>query len=573
MAGIAGWIGSARSAGDETALAEMALALAHRTQPGEGVSGVLDSGRHRRLAMAATLCDKPSGIALVLDGKLTNAAELRAELARRGFAFKGNTHAEVLMRAYQDSDKDVLKRLHGAFAFAIWDARKDRLMLARDRFGEKPLYLAERGDVLYFASEPKALLKAGVEAQADPGALWDCLAHRYVPGPRTLFAGIRKLAPASYAVWQFGKLREVRYWTAPDRNPLVGSPLGGEPLPGFLRSLEAAVKPHAGAALLLSGGIDSAVLAALISQGEARARSFSLGIEGDRTSELPQASAVAKHYGTQHHEVMIAPRELLSSLPRLVAQRDAPLARASDLAVHRLACEAARISKTVITGDGSDEILGGYRRYVAEVHHVPKRLFAPLVSAGRFDTAAAELKLNGWRHRLSADHLRGQSPHPEADFENSPLRRALYRDQSSWLPDQLLECIDRASTAVSLQAALPFLDHRLAEYVSALPDALRVRGLTTKWILREAAKALLPRELLNRPKAGWRLDVAGWLRNDLREFTLDHLRGPSCVTRRYYDAATLDRVLDDHLQGKKNYETLLWTLLNIEIWHRTYSPG
>ena len=570
MAGIAGWIGPSR---DETVLVDMAGALAHRTQPGETVSGVIDSGRQRSLAMAATLCDKPSGIALVLDGLLANATELRAELARRGFAFKGDSAAEVLLRAYQDSDKDLVKRLRGAFAFAIWDSRKERLMLARDRFGEKPLYLAERDGAVYFASEPKALLKAGIDPQADPGALWECLAHRYVPGPRTLFAGIRKLAPASYVMWQFGKLREVRYWSAPDRNPHVDGAAVRDPVAGFLSSLEQAVTPHAGGALLLSGGIDSAVLAALMSRGGTKSRSFSLGFEGDKASELPQASALAKHYGMQHHEVLIAPRELLSSLPRLVAQRDAPLARASDLAVHRLAAEAARITKTVVTGDGSDEILGGYRRYVAEMHHVPKRLFAPLVSAGRFDTAAAEVKLNGWRHKLSAGETRGHSTPPDPDFENSALRRALYRDQTSWLPDQLLESVERASAAVSLHTALPFLDHRLAEYVSALPDAVRVRGLTTKWILREAAKTLLPAQLQRRPKGGWRLDVASWLRNDLREFTLDHLRGPSCVTRRYYDAATLDRVLDDHLQQKKNYETLLWTLLNIEIWHRTYSPG
>jgi asparagine synthase (glutamine-hydrolysing) len=568
MAGIAGWIAPAHRAGDENALGPMAAALSHRMQGSETLSGVLDANRNRQLVLAATLCDKSSGISLVLDGGIANAGELRAQLVRRGYPFTGKSPEEVLLRAYQDWDKDVVKQLRGAFAFAIWDGRKDRLMIARDRFGEKPLYLHERDGVLHFASEIKALLKAGIEARADPAAIWDCVAHRHVPGPRTAFAGIRKLAPASYGVWQFGKLREVRYWVAPDRQPHIGNSTPGEPVEGFLRTLDDAVKPHAGSGIFLSGGIDSAVLAALMSRGEMKPHTFSLGFEGDKKSELPHAAALAKHLGTVHHEVLIAPRELLSQLPNLAAHCDSPLSRPSDLAVHRLATEASRITKTVITGDGCDEVLGGYRRYVVDVNPVPQRLFAPLISARRPNAGAAQLKLKTATPALAP----GSSEEAES-HENSALRRALYIDQTHWLPDELLERTERATMSASLQASMPFLDHRVAEYVSALPDAQRVRGLTTKWILREAAKRLIPAELGRRPKAGWRVDAAGWLRNELRDFTLEHLRGASSVTRQYYDAAALDRVLEDHLTGKKNYETLLWTLLNIEIWHRTYSPG
>ena len=573
MAGIAGWITPARNAGDENALGPMAAALAHRMQGDESLSGLVDTTARRQLVLAAALTDTASGISLSLDGSLANSRELRAQLAKRGYRFSSASDQEVLLRAYQDWDKDLLKHLRGAFAFAIWDARKERLLLARDRFGEKPLYLHERDGGVYFASEPKALLKAGVEAKTDLGALWDCLAHRYVPGPRTLFAGIRKLAPATYAMWQFGKLREVRYWTAPDRNPPAAAP-SGDPVAGFVNTLEEAVRPHAASGIFLSGGLDSAMLVALMSREGAKPRTFSLGLEGDKASELPHAAALAQHYGTQHQEIIVAPRELTANLEKLVALRDAPVSRPSDLAVHRLAGEASRVTKTVVTGDGCDEVLGGYRRYVAEIHHLPKRLFAPLVSAGRFDTVAAELKLNGWRHRLRKES--GDSaPRPplQVQDENTTLRRALYLDQTTWLPDQLLERTDRATMAASVQARLPFLDHRLAEYVSSLPDTQRVRGITTKWILREAAKKLIPAGMRRRPKGGWRLDVAGWLRNDLRDFMVEHLQGRSCVTRELYDAATLDRVIEDHLKGKKNYETLLWTLLNIEIWHRTYRPG
>jgi asparagine synthase (glutamine-hydrolysing) len=311
---------------------------------------------------------------------------------------------------------------------------------------------------------------------------------------------------------------------------------------------------------------------ALMSREGAAPQTFSLGIEGDKASELPQAAKLAAHFGTQHHEIAVTPRDLVASLQRVVAMRDAPLARPSDLAVYRLASDAARSVRRAVTGDGCDEILGGYRRYVVEVNGIPARLFAPLVSAGRFDTLAGPLKLNGWRRKIfSSPHAAAVEEEPEEG--NSKLRRALHADQTSWLPDQLLERTDRATMGASLEAGMPFLDHRVAEYASSLPDDQRVRGLTTKWVLRRAARRLLPPALRRRPKRGWRIDVGSWLRNDLRDFTLDHLRSGSSVTRQYYDAAALDRVVDDHLQGKKNYETLLWTLLNIEIWHRTYTPG
>jgi asparagine synthase (glutamine-hydrolysing) len=578
VAGIAGWITPARHAGDENALDPMAAALSHRTRGGPGLSGVVDMDQRRQVVLGATLCDEPAGISLVLDGVIANARELRAQLAKRGYHFAGESAEELLLRAYQDWDKDLVKHLRGAFAFALWDARKDRLLIARDRFGEKPLYLHERNGAVYFASEIKALLKAGVQAKADPAALWDCLAHRYVPGPRTLFAGIRKLAPATYGLWQFGKLREVRYWIPPDRNPYVKNGGGKDTVEGFVDSLEESVKLHSGSGVLLSGGLDSSVLVALMSRNGAKPHTFSLGFEGDKASELAHAAQLAKHYGTAHQEIVIAPRDLIPSLAKLVAQRDAPVSRASDLAVHRLACEAGRVTKTVVTGDGCDEVLGGYRRYVAErmsggVEGFPARLLAPLVSAGRFDSAAASLKLQGWRDTLSTLKGGPTQAQSDADPRASRLRRALYIDQTGSLPDQLLERNDHLTMAASVEARMPFLDHRLVEYVSALPDEQRVRGLTTKWILRQAARELIPAALRRRPKGGWRLDVAAWLRNDLKDLTLDHLQGRSSVTRRYYDAATLDRVLEEHLQGKKNHETLLWTLLNIEIWHRTYTPG
>jgi len=572
MAGIAGWVAAARHPEDEGGLGAMLRALAHR---GIGsLVGYVEHDRRRQAVLGASLRDPASQIALVLDGCIVNASELRERLAGRGFRFAGEAPEEVLLRAYQYWDKDLVKQLRGPFAFAIWDSRKDRLLLARDRFGEKPLYLHQKDGTLHFASEAKALLQSRVAAGVDLSSLWDCLAYRYVPGPRTLFAGIRKLQPGSYGLWQHGKLHEVRYWTPPDGAPYVKS-RNPRPLEGFLAALEEAVRLRPAEGVLLSGGLDSAVLLALASAGSSTLKTFSLGFEGDRASELPAAAQAAKHFGSEHHEIVVTPQELVSHWEYLVACRDAPLARPSELAACRLAVEAGRIAKSVLTGDGCDEILGGYRRYVADVAFggvgaFPARLLAPLVSAGRFDTSAAPLKLYEWRDTLLTRKSSSNETRPGSDRHASALRRALYADQSAWLPDQLLERNDRVGAAASLELRMPFLDHCLAQYVSALPDVQRVNGMSTKWILRQAAKRLLPAPLQRRAKSGWRLRLGDWLRGELRDFATEQLRGRSSVTRQYYDGAALDRVLGEHLEGKRNHEALLWTLLNVEIWHRSY---
>lgn len=574
MAGISGWI-APRAGRDENLLGPMAAALAHRTRGGETLRGVLDTGPRRQVALGATLHDASSGVALVIDGGIANAAALRTELARRGHRFAGTSVEEVLLRAYQQWDKEVVRQLRGAFAAAIWDGRKERLLIARDRFGEKPLYLHEAAGALHFASEPKALLAAGVPAKVDLGALYECIAQRYVPGPRTLFAGVRKLQPGTYGLWQHGKLHEARYWSVPDGGPCGKLP-DGHAVEAFLASLEEAVALLGTEAILLSGGLDSTMLLAVAAARGARPMTFSLGLQGDRRSELARAAQAAAHFAAEHHELVVAPAELAAHLEYLVACRDAPVPRASELAVCRLAVEAGRRVKSALTGDGCDEVLGGYRRYVAQVmcggvDAFPARLLAPLVGGGRFDTAAAALRVNGYAAAL----LRVPAPAAAAEGARAPsrLRRALYRDQTSWLPDQLLERNDRAGAAAGLELRMPFLDHRLVECVSALPDRSRVRGLTTKHILREAARRLLPATLAKRTQGSWRLDVGGWLRHELRDYTLEHLRSGASRTRQYYDRATLDRVLDEHLAGKGNHETLLWTLLNIEIWHRMYAPG
>jgi len=621
MCGIAGWIAAPRSAPEDAAIAAALDAIAHRGPDGEGAAAFVNRGTghrvvlgHRRLAIIdpqgaqQPMCDNAAGIALTFNGEIYNFRELRAQLAARGYRFERDSDTEVLLRAYQHWGKDVVQHLRGQFAFAVWDGRREQLLLARDRFGEKPLYLCEKDGSLFFASEIKALLRMpGVAPEVDLRAVWEYLAYRYVPGPQTLFAGIRKLPPATYGLWQFGRLRQFRYWFPPDRNSR--SAKGEESVAAFVDKLDESVKLQMVSDVpfgaFLSGGLDSSAIVALMSRHSSQVKTFSVGFAEDRYSELPYAAQVAKQFGTAHTEIKVSQQDLMAELPKLVAFRDAPVAEPSDIPIHLLSREAARSVKMVLTGEGSDELLGGYPKHVMERMRwawraLPFRasLVSPLVRAlpygfRRAKTAVANLELEDWRERyvrwfgamdraqrdrLSTLALNGSDvvdgmPPFDAQPGNSTLRRMLYFDQTSWLPDNLLERGDRMTMAASIEARVPFLDHELAEFVASLPDRCRVRGLTGKWILRAAGRRLIPPRILHRRKVGFRVPVNEWFRRELRGFLADHLQGSASLTRSYYDGAALDRVLAEHAEGRHNHEKLLWSLLNLEIWHRQYARG
>jgi asparagine synthase (glutamine-hydrolysing) len=496
------------------------------------------------------------------------------------------------------------------FAFAVWDERDQSLFLARDRFGEKPLFLHERAGSLYFASEIKALLRVpGIEPAVNLDAVAAYLAYRYVPGPATLFGGIRKLPPATIAMWRRGTLRETRYWTPPDREPYREERHVSDAVGAFGERLEEAVKlqmvSDVPLGAFLSGGIDSSAVVALMSRHHARVKTFSVGFGERAYSELPYAAEVAQHFATDHHELVVSPTDLTDKLEALVTMRDAPVSEPSDIPIYLLAREAARSVKTVLTGEGSDELLAGYPKHAAErfarrFQRLPRGLrrglIEPLVHAlpygwRRIKTAVTTLNIDDtperyvrWFGALSARQrdelavLRAGAraslamPPFDADARGSALRRILYFDQTSWLPDNLLERADRMTMAASIEARVPFLDHELAAFVSSLPDRYRIRGFTGKWILRASARRWLPQRILTRPKVGFRVPVNEWFRGPLRGYLLEHLRGPASLTRPYYDARRLDALLDEHVAGRQNHEKLLWTLLTLELWHRHFAP-
>ena len=622
MCGIAGAIVSAGSATDRATVGRMLDRIAHRGPDGHGLVdyAACDSRRvflgHRRLAIIdpaggkQPMCDDPAGLALTFNGEIYNFRELREELAALGHRFSLDSDTEVLLRAYQHWGEQSVERLRGMFAFAIWDARRQRLFLARDRFGEKPLFLRWVDRDLYFASEIKALLE--IPAPRPPvnlSSVWDFLAYRYVPGPRTLFEGIRKLPPGTCAVWEGGRLTERRYWTAPDRDPTPKSPRERDVVPAFLERLDQAVKMEMVSDVpfgaFLSGGLDSSTIVALMTRHNGHVRTFSVGFGEGGYSELAYANVVARHFGTHHTELEVGFDDIVANLPRLVAYRDAPVSEPSDIPIYMLAKEAAKSVKMVLTGEGSDEILGGYPKHVFERFaqgwqllpgYVRHNLIAPLTHSLPYDfrrakTAITNLNIEDWRERyvrwfgalnhdererLSVLRMNGTAGPPDAPpFDSAPgsttLRRILYFDQTSWLPDNLLERGDRMTMAASIESRVPFLDHELAGFVSSLPDRYRVKGLKTKWILREAGRSVIPEAILNRPKVGFRVPVNEWFQGPLKGYLRDHLQGPDSKTRGYYDPQVLDRMLDDHIEGRQNHEKLLWALLNLEIWHRQYA--
>ena len=624
MCGIAGWIAPTRSSPEERLLGPMLSALAHRGPDGAGsVSYLAARGDyrvvlgHRRLAIIdpagahQPMCDDPAGLALTFNGEIYNFRELRSELEFHGYAFRRDSDTEVLLRAYQHWGPQCVHHLRGQFAFAVWDARNERLFLARDRFGEKPLYLHEANGALFFASEMKALLKLPhISREVDLASVWDYLAYRYVPGPRTLFEAIRKLPPATTALWHRGQLQEMRYWTPPDKfaRGRTANLTSEETQEAFLGHLSEAVRLQMVSDVpfgaFLSGGLDSSVIVALMTRYCSKVKTFSVGFAGDKYNELEHAAQVAQEFGTDHHPMTVTHRDFIEYLPRLVACRDAPVSEPSDIAIYLVAREASRSVKMVLTGEGSDEVLGGYRKHAAEClawmyWSVPQRLrralLGPLVHELPFryrdmKIAIASLNCEDWRERyirwfgaldfaqrrrlsrlrVHEREMRDDLPPFDAHQDASPLRRILYFDQTSWLPDNLLERGDRMTMAASIEARVPFLDHKLVEFVSTLPDHWRVDELRRKRVLREAARSLLPRAILKRRKIGFRAPMDEWFAGGLRDYLYDHLRSADSLTRSYYNTAMLDRVLDEHTSGVQTHDKLLWTLLTLEIWHRQY---
>jgi len=618
MCGITGIISEDLILGSQASLHAMTDAIRHRGPDDYGYYEALDKeGRfvglgHRRLAIIdidsgkQPISNEDGTIFLVFNGEIYNFKELRDTLTRKGHIFRTLVDSEVIVHAYEEYGEQCVTHFRGMFAFAIWDDIKKSLYLARDRFGKKPLFYIFRNNSLLFSSEIKSLCAVlDLRGDVNLNAIRDYLVYRYVPGQDTLYNDVSKLGAGNYATYQDGVFQQKTYYFPADMNPRSNNTVSKSAIDGFLDVLRESVRlrmiSDVPFGAFLSGGIDSSAIVGLMSEiSQFPIKTFSVGFQESSYSELKYAEVVAKHFSTDHQELIVSHEELIKYLPELIRFRDAPVSEPSDIPIYLLAREASKTVKMVLTGEGSDEIIGGYPKHVFEryakyYHCIPKLVrqgvIEPLVTSlpykyRRIKTALSTLGIEDPSERmprwfgaisyqdskrllspkLNFETHKNLPPISLANENTSLLRRILYFDQTSWLPDNLLERGDRMTMAASIEARMPFIDHVLAEYVSRLPDNYRVRGRTTKWVLREAMKVLLPKTILNRPKVGFRLPVNEWFRGQMKEYLYDNLMGADSISKEYYNETYLKNVLDEHMKGRQNNEKLLWTLLNLELW-------
>ena len=623
MCGIAGWIARKElRLADATAKA-MADAIAHRGPDGAGThfadarfadsrGGWRVGFGHRRLSIidlagGAQPMIAADGTAVTYNGEIYNYLELKKELQALGARFRTDSDTEILLLGYRHWGDGFVNRLAGMFAFALWDPLRDRLLIVRDRFGKKPVFLHRRDGMIAFASEIKAILTLpGVERRLDREALGLYFAFRYVPGPRTLFQGIEKLGAGQMLVWENGAARISAYYVPPDAKPRAQTPVPADPLAEFERLLDQAVTRRLVADVplgaFLSGGLDSSAVVALMARRLGRPVStYSIGFAEEKYSELPHANLVAKQLGCEHHPVLFSTRELIDGLVDATRFRDAPVSEPADLPILLLSRMAVKTLKVVQTGEGSDEVLAGYPKHAYDrfaalyqavvpggVHDalVEPVLRALPYSFRRAKTAAASLGQRDFTERMirwfGALDAREQAElstvprpawrAPHDDAHNGALRRILAFDQTVWLPDNLLERGDRMTMGASLESRMAFLDHDLVAFVSSLPDRWRLRGLTGKWILRRVAEKILPRSIVERPKSGFRMPVNEWFRAEMRPFIADVL-GPNARSREFYRPGRLDARLAEHMDGRQNHEKFVWQALVLELFLREYRPA
>lgn len=605
----------------------MCAALEHRGPDSRGLH--IDAGvglgiQRLRVIDLATgdqpLFNEDGSVAVVLNGEIYNYRELRAELERSGHRFATQSDTEVIAHLYEEDGADLVQRLHGMFGLAVWDAKRQRLLLARDRVGKKPLYYAHRGDELSVASELGALLQdERVPRDVDHQALDAYLAYRWVPAPMTAFRAVRKLPPGSTLIFEDGRATVSRYWRLDfSRTRTVADAREvHEELRAHIRTATARrMISDVPLGAFLSGGIDStAVVAAMAETSSEPVKTFSIGFASEKFNELPLARLVAERYGTEHHELIVEP-DALDMIPRIVRHYGEPFADDSAIPSFYVAEMARRHVTVALNGDGGDESFGGYPRYAvnrasAQLERLPLPLRRALAAAGmrvpesgtidswrsRIRRAAETLALDGAgryvaymthlnglrRERLyTAEYRRLVGESVAFDVMGLPWResgageivdRMLDVDTQTYLPDDLLTKMDIATMASSLEARSPFLDHQLMEFAASLPADLKVRGRETKVILRSALRGWVPDEILDAPKRGFRLPLGDWFRGELRGYTRDVLLDARAAGRGYFDQSYVRELLDRHGNGVQDHSQGIWTLLMFELWHREFVDG
>jgi asparagine synthase (glutamine-hydrolysing) len=627
MCGIAGILRWRERSPDSAAVERQGAALAHRGPDATGIYLDTDGSPsvalvHRRLSIIdlseaahQPLTNEDGSVVVALNGEIYNFQELRRDLlVRHTLRSQGDT--EVIAHLYEERGDEAIAALDGMFTIALWDARRRRLLLARDRFGKKPLYYWSDGGRFVFGSEIKALLAADVPAAFADEHLAEYLAFGYVPTPHTLFRGVLKQPPATTMVVDAGGVHAPRaYWDLEfpreQDTARVSLAAAGERVRELLTdAVRKRLVADVPLGILLSGGVDSSVIAALMARlVPGRVKTFTVGFEGDAFfDERPHAERVARHIGSEHHASVVRPQaaELMETL---LHHHDEPFGDSSALPTYLVAREARRHVTVVLNGDGGDEVFAGYDRFYAALlaARVPvqaRQILAQLARllpeggdyhgrlrrlrrfAGKAALPLAE-RIFAWsgffdlpeiaaldpgglldRDRVLASYVSTLGRYPGASL----LSRLLYSNARTYLLDDLLPKMDRMTMAHALEARSPMLDRALAEYVATLPDALKRSGSSGKIVLKAISRELLPPGIVDRPKHGFGLPLGAWFRGELRPMVEDTLCSGACVNR-WLRADAVRRLFDEHVAGRADRGHQLWTLLTLELWLRKYNFG
>ena len=628
MCGICGRINFDNAPVSDDLMHRMCQTIIHRGPDSEGIfnsnsrisnpASQISLGIRRLAIIDLTTGDQPihnedKSIWLVLNGEIYNFQELRDDLLKKGHSFYTKTDTEVIVHLYEEYGVESVKHLRGMFALALWDNNKGQLFLARDRLGKKPLYYAQTDKHLIFGSEMKAILSnPEVKKEIDLNALDYYLTYYYIPSPLSIFKGIRKLPPASYLVCgSQGNTKIERFWQIDYR--AKHSLSQKEYCNRIMELLEESTKirmiSDVPLGALLSGGIDSSAIVGLMAKNSSKPiKTFSIGFGEADYSELKYAKLVAERFKTEHHEFIVTPK-VMDILPDLVWHYGEPYADSSMLPSYYVARETRKHVTVALNGDGGDENFAGYPRYLAQklmsfsaLKLTSKLANLVIPSLGAADpksfftrlkrfTAVAGLnpaqRYLHWqlcfnaanRQILYSPQMKATLTHPAENYlldiynnarADNSLDRMLYTDVNSYLPEDLLVKMDIASMANSLESRSPFLDHKLMEFSAGIPAGLKLKGLTLKYILKQALKGFLPDEILMRGKMGFGVPISRWFRDELKGYLQATLSPESIRKRGYLRPEPIQNLIQQHLSGKVDHGARLWALLVLELWFREF---
>ena len=625
MCGIAG-VATRGNTPPRELIGAMCDVMRHRGPDGEGiyVEPGIGLGMRRLAVLDLVTGDQPvtneaGTVHAVFNGEIYNYRELRAELAAKGHRFRGTGDSEVIPRLYDQHGLAFLSRLNGMFAIALWDSELERLLLARDRFGIKPLYYSLHGGSLWFASEVKCILAAGGSARAiDPLGVDQLLTFEYTASPTTLFEDVRKLPPGGWLTLSGGKLHQGRFWSLPTVDPSPARDMA-ELTAQVRQTLLAAVRRQLASDVplgaFLSGGIDSSILVAAMSEvSPTPPLTFSIGFGDPTYSELRFARAVAAHCGTRHHEEILTP-DYLSLLPEVISQLDQPIADFSVFPTLLVARMARRRVTVALGGDGGDELFGGYDTYRAD--RLSARLLdwqpAPLRAAAEWLARGLPLGkgkrglanevrrfLEGamlpsnWQHlrwmvflrEAQRARLYTREFHRQVSGAAEGVVRASLEDGGTdrlaaqmrcdlrlYLPEDILAKVDAMTMATSLEARVPYLDNEVVDLALTIPSRLKVRGGVRKWILKRAFADRLPPEALRRGKEGFSMPMKQWLSHEWNGLMHELLSPGSLAAEGLFDAPYIARLMREHETGAHNHSHLLWALMVFQLWRERFKAG